>query len=60
VGAANFTVRVQDSVSVAATRALSIVVVDGPAVTTTSLTAVTVGQTVATAVAATNGTAPYV
>ncbi len=58
-GTANFTVRVADSLGISASKALSIEVVDHPDITTTSLAAVTVGQSVSTAVAATNGTTPY-
>ena len=58
-GTANFTVRVQDAASIAGTRELSLAVVEGPSITTSSLGAVTVGQTVSTTVEASGGTTPY-
>ncbi len=58
-GTANFTVQVADSLGITGSKALSIEVVDHPDITTTSLNAITVGQNVSTAVAATNGTTPY-
>ncbi len=58
-GTANFTAQATDSVGVSDTQALSILVQDGPAITTSSLAAVTVGQAVSTSLASSGGVNPY-
>jgi hypothetical protein len=59
VGSYSFTVQVADSLGISATQALSIEVLSAPTITTTSLSAITVGQSVSAALTSTNGTAPF-
>ena len=59
VGSYDFTARVVDSLAIAATRGVSVTIVESPTVTTTSLATVTVGQSVSTSLAASGGTTPY-
>lgn len=56
---ANFTVQVADSVSVTASRALSLLVATGPAVLAQSLPALTPGQQASANLTASQGTPPY-
>ncbi|MEZ5367387.1 MAG: putative Ig domain-containing protein, partial [Bryobacterales bacterium] len=58
-GTASFTIGLSDAASATDSQALSIEVLQGPSITTSSFSAATVGQSISASFEATNGTTPY-
>ncbi|MEZ5360806.1 MAG: Ig domain-containing protein [Bryobacterales bacterium] len=58
-GTASFTIGLSDAASATDSQALSIEVLQGPSITTSSFSAATVGQSISVLLEATNGTTPY-